>query len=260
MGAWRGSKRPGWRRSGDTTSTVTERTGSFGGTARIAALGRGRERLSLLADWLESECRALGVTLESDKDVSADDLRGPDHVILATGGRPGEPTYSATRAAAVCSAADALTDPGGLPEGPVLIWDPIGGPIGVSVAELLASEGREVHIATPDYIVGNELARSGDLAPANARLAQAGVTMHKRSILTAVRKAEAVLTDRFTGEERGLKVGVVIDAGHRLPDDSLARVLMADGQPKPITIGDAVAPRTIHEAVLEGRRAALELG
>ena len=53
-----------------------------------------------------------------------------------------------------------------LPSGPVVVWDPIGGPIAVSVAEALVADGREVALVTPDLIVGTLLSRSGDLAPA----------------------------------------------------------------------------------------------
>jgi hypothetical protein len=46
----------------------------------------------------------------------------------------------------------------------------------------------------------------------------------------------------------------VVDAGHRLPNDALWRA-----RPDLPRAGDAVAPRTIYEAVLEGRRAAAGL-
>ena len=62
-----------------------------------------------------------------------------------------------------------------LPAGRVVVCDPIGGPVGVGVAELLAANGRPTSIVTPDQIVGTELARTGDLAPANTRLQRAGV-------------------------------------------------------------------------------------
>jgi 2,4-dienoyl-CoA reductase (NADPH2) len=62
--------------------------------------------------------------------------------------------------------------------------------------------------------------------------------------------------DRFTGEPRALPVDVLVDAGYRLPDDRLWR---ATGERMP-RAGDAVAPRTVHEAILEGRRRASELG
>jgi 2,4-dienoyl-CoA reductase (NADPH2) len=49
---------------------------------------------------------------------------------------------------------------------------------------------------------------------------------------------------------------VLVDCGHRVAEDSLYRAL---GDPTVARIGDCVAPRTVHEAILEGRRAALRL-
>jgi 2,4-dienoyl-CoA reductase (NADPH2) len=63
------------------------------------------------------------------------------------------------------------------------------------------------------------------------------------------------LEDRFTGELRQLRVAALVDAGYRLPDDRLWR---DTGEQLP-RAGDAVAPRSIHEAILEGRRTALAL-
>jgi 2,4-dienoyl-CoA reductase (NADPH2) len=149
---------------------------------------------------------------------------------------------------------------GKLPGGPVVIWDPVGGPIGVSAAELLAP-GRQVALVTPDLIAGTQLARSGDLADASTRLQQAGVALRKRSRLVTVTPSAAVVEDVFTGEEREIAAAVVIDAGHRLPEDALWRAHPALWRAHPALrrAGEAVAPRTVYEAVLEGRRAALAL-
>ena len=244
---------------------VAERSARLGGTLRTVARLPGRERFGLLADWLESECRLLGVDLRVDHDMGAAEAALAPHLIVATGGRPGGPTFSVVEGdgadgVVVLTAAEVLDDPGALPAGPVVIWDPIGGPVGVGVAERLAAAGRDVHLVTPDYIVGNELARSGDLAPANARLAQAGVTMHKRSVLTSVRDGTAVLEDRFTASTRAVPAAVVVDAGHRLPDEALWHDVRGAIGTRPSRAGDCVAPRTVHEAILEGRRTALDLG
>jgi hypothetical protein len=69
-----------------------------------------------------------------------------------------------------------------------------------------------------------------------------------------------VLEDRFTGTRSSLDVSAVVDAGHRLPDDELWDALRAAGVPSVVRAGDDVAPRTVMEAVLEGRRAAVDLG
>ena len=236
--------------------TLAEAGGRLGGILRTAALGWGRQRLALAADWLEAEVRRLGVEVQLDRQITADDVAGaPGWVVLCTGSRPGRRSYDVDVGGVVLTAAEAL-DGAEVPSGPVLVWDPIGGPIGISVAERLRADGREVTLATPDLIAGNELSRSGDLAPASVRLQAAGVTIERRTLLRSVAAGSVHVEHRFTGERRTLPAAVVIDAGYRRPDDRLWR---ATGGRLP-RAGDAVAPRTVHEAVLEGRRQALAVG
>ena len=232
--------------------TVAEASTAAGGMVRAAARGAGRERLAVFVDWLEAECRLLGVQIDTGRRVVAADLESGRPVILATGSRAGRSTYEIADGVAVMSAADVLAG-ADLGDGPVVVWDPIGGPIAVSVCELLRTNGRDVSLVTPDLIAGNELSRSGDLAPANGRLLAAGVAIERRSIMRRVGDATAEVEDRFTGARRSIPAAVVIDAGHRLPEDGLWR----EAGGRLIRAGDAVAPRTILEAVLEGRRAAL---
>jgi len=264
---------------------LVERSDRLGGALRVAARGAGRARLALLADWLAGECLALGVDVRLGHEATAAELARSGSasgsasgsgsgsgsgsasgsasggtVVLCTGGRAGEPAYEVEDGAAVVTADQALNGPldqahPGLPDGPVAVWDPVGGPIGVSVAELLAATGRTVSLLTPDLVAGQELARSGDLAPANVRLHQAGVRLVKRAVLRRAGPGQAMTEDRFTGAADAVPAAVLVDAGHRLPDDRLWR---ETGGTLP-RAGDAVAPRTIYEAVLEGRRAALAL-
>lgn len=252
---------------------VEERSLRPGGMLHTTAAQPGRHRFAAFARWLEDECRVLGVVVRTGVDVDAARAAQASQLIVATGGQAGEPGYETTDAATVLSAAEVLdgrhapgavaqeADPVWVPAGDVLVWDPIGGPTGVAVAELLAGDGtdRTVHLATPDYIVGNELARIGDLGPANARLAQAGVVLHRRRILDKVRKADVVLSDRFSANVDEVAVTWVVDCGHRLAEDGLAERIRAATGHRVATAGDCVAPRTVAEAVLEGRRRALEI-
>jgi len=125
----------------------------------------------------------------------------------------------------------------------------------VGLAEALRAAGHAVSLVTPDLVVGQQLSLSGDLAAANARLQLAGVELIRRSLLREVRPGSVVIEDRFTGEGTSLPTAVVIDAGPRLPDDALWRA--AGGCHE--RAGDAVAPRTVGEAILEGRRSALAI-
>ena len=239
---------------------VAERSASAGGALRSAAVGAGRERLALLTAWLESECRRLSVTIALDADLSPADVaraaaEGRD-VILATGARPGTLDLPVDGATTVVDAASLLAaDLDDLPGGSVVIHDPIGGPIGVGAAEWLAAAGREVALVTPDQIAGTLLSLSGDLADANTRLARAGVRRELRARFRRVADGQAVLEDVWTGEQRSIPCAVLVDCSHRVPEESL--YLARPGTPR---AGDCVAPRSVLEAILEGRRRALELG
>jgi 2,4-dienoyl-CoA reductase (NADPH2) len=231
--------------------TLVERSTSLGGMTRVAAAGARRAPLARYVDWLEAELGRAGVKVETGREVTVDEIAAFDgDVVLCTGSRPGRRTYEVDTGAVVVDAPDALAKR--LPDGPIAVWDPIGGPIAISIAELLRSDGREVALVTPDLIPGNELSRTGDLAPANTRLQSAGVALEKRSLLRRVSAGTIELEDRFTGERRTRAAAALVDAGHRLPDDRLWRT--TGGRLR--RAGDAVAPRTIHEATLEGRRAA----
>jgi 2,4-dienoyl-CoA reductase (NADPH2) len=238
---------------------VVDRAPQPGGAVGAAAAGAGRERLAGITGWLAAECSRLGVELEAGREVGGEDIDAHDGaVLICTGSRDGRRDYQVEAGADIRSARSVLEtagtgSDGTLPGGPVVIWDPVGGPIGISVAELLAP-GRQVALVTQDLIAGTQLARSGDLADASTRLQRAGVALHKRSRLLTVTSSAAVVEDVYTGDVRDIEAAVVIDAGHRLPEDTLWRA-----HPALRRAGDAVAPRTVYEAVLEGRRAALAL-
>ena len=318
---------------------LAERSSVLGGALRAAAAGRARERMALLADWLEAEAGRLGVRIELGAEITADDLdvaaAAGTQVILATGSRPvarfdpaisvdalavlsgvakpaGTREQPGTQAAGAGEAPDTTVpgpaapfrselklpfrsegeDPDGmggaegpgeagssgqasglgvagpaeesigtgdpvtgpadvvmLPDGPVVVHDPVGGPVGVAVAELLASAGRRVALVTQDPVVGTLLSLTGDLADANVRLQRAGVTRELRSLIREVSGGTALLEDVWTGAQRRVDCAVLVDCGHRLPDEDLYL-----SRPDTPRAGDCVAPRTVAEAIREGRR------
>ncbi len=237
---------------------VAERTHEAGGALRGAAVGPGRRRLRGLTDWLVSECLSQGVTIDFGVTVTGADVAlaraAGDVVVVATGSRPAQPAF-ATDGSCTLVDALALLERSERPEEPVLVFDPVGGPIGVGVAEWLVESGlSDVGVVTQDPVVGTQLSRTGDLADANTRLQRAGVERHLRSSIRRVEGGQAVLCDVWTGEQRRLPCVTIVDCGHRLPEDRLA--LSGTGT---VRVGDCVAPRTVLEAVLEGRRAALAI-
>jgi mycofactocin system FadH/OYE family oxidoreductase 1 len=220
--------------------TLVERADRLGGLAAFAGPNEP------LVAWLAAEVARLGVDVRLG---TAEVTAGAGAVIQCTGSVPGWRDYEVADGAAVLDVADVRRGSTTIPvEGDVVVFDPIGGPIGVALAEEL---GARAILVTQDHIAGNELSRTGDLAPANARLARAGVRIERRTLLRAVRIGEVEIEDRFSGARRIILCGAVVDCGFRLPDEPLPG---ASAQ-----AGDCVAPRTVHEAILDGRRVALSL-
>lgn len=243
---------------------VAERSERVGGALELAAAGLGSRRLAHLADWLAAACERQGVVVQTGVTITTDDLdraRSEGLVaVVATGSRPvpspvrTDGSCRIIDALSLCAAATRSSTAATDLEGPVLVHDPIGGPIGVRVAEWLAVGCSEVGIVTQDQVVGTQLSSTGDLADANTRLQRAGIRRHLRAILRGVHQGEAVLQDVWTGERSTVACATIIDCGHRLPEDTLLR-----GRHQLLRAGDCVAPRTILHAVLEGRRAALAI-
>jgi 2,4-dienoyl-CoA reductase (NADPH2) len=244
---------------------LAERGPALGGMLVTAAGVHGRHRLGVALDWWRRELARLDVTVLLAHEVSPAELdeavAGGTRVLLATGSAPGPRHYRIAPGAHVVEAADliALASSGGLgldelPEGRAVVFDPIGGPVGVGVAELLAAHGRPASLVTQDQVAGTQLALTGDLAEANSRLQRAGVQRELRSLLREAADDHVLLEDRWTGEQRTVECGFVVHCGHRLPDETL--YLNRPGTPR---AGDCVAPRTVLEAVLEARRTAMSI-
>ncbi|TPW12959.1 MAG: NADH:flavin oxidoreductase, partial [Acidimicrobiaceae bacterium] len=222
---------------------LIERSGSLGGVAASAGPA------APFVDWLVAECRVAGVTFQLDATVAGDDPHLAGRLVQATGSLPGLREYEVADDAVVLDIVDVRAGRVPLPaEGTIALFDPIGGPVAV---ELAAELGDRAVLITQDQIAGNELSRSGDLAPANVRLAQRGARIERRALLRSVAADHVVVQDRFSDERRKIECVALVDCGFRLPDHAIAGATAR--------VGDCVAPRTVHEAVLEARRAARTL-
>lgn len=224
---------------GGAAVRVVERADALGGLLRDVSGLPGRGRFADLVAWYRAELTALGVAVELGVvgEVPSDGL-----VVLATGGvdRPGRGVPIAT----------AVRD--GVAPGAVVIEDPVGDGAAVALAERLAGEGREVAVVAPGLLVGPGLARTGDLVDAQARLARAGVRRVRESSVVGFADGVVTVADVVTGAVSSWPAAVLVDAGPRRAPAVPSRVGL-------VVVGDAVAPRTVAEAVREGRAAAREL-
>jgi mycofactocin system FadH/OYE family oxidoreductase 1 len=225
---------------------VHEASERLGGLASVAGPN------GPLVDWLAAECARLGVEISrGGRAETPPAASGADEsvVVQCTGSVPGARPFEVDDGAVVLDVADVRRGTASIPDADdVVVFDPIGGPIAVALAEELG--GRAI-LVTQDHIAGNELSRTGDLAPANVRLAQRGVRIERRSLLRRVSPQGVELEDRFTGARRDVACAAVVDCGFRLPDAPIPGVALQ--------AGDCVAPRTVHEAILDARRVARSL-
>ncbi|HSK59530.1 MAG TPA: FAD-dependent monooxygenase [Actinomycetospora sp.] len=218
---------------------LVDRDREAGGLLRLVAGLPGRERFGRLVAWWLGELAALRVVPELGVVV---DVPDDGRVLLATGG--------VDRSSRGTPIAAALRD--GLPPGPVVVDDPGGDGAAVALAERLAGEGREVALVAPGLLVGPGLAQTGDLVDAQVRLARAGVRRVRESRVAGFTGGAVTVVDVVTGAETVLAASALVDAAPR-------RAVAVTPRPGLHVAGDAVAPRTVAEAVREGRAAAREL-
>ena len=235
---------------------VVERCSHVGGQVADARRVEGRERLGLAVDELERDARRLGIRIELGHAVTPEDplLRDADHVVVATGARQNHRRLPGpARTIDVMSAIDLLAGAEPLPNR-VVVVDDEGSWIAASVVESLASRGVAVDVLSPTASICGGITTYSRVGLLD-RWRRLGVTVHPLRRPIRSTSDGVVVIDTFGGHESLIEgAGLVIDVPQRTADDRLfceiERVL-----PHVPThmVGDAVAPRSLTEAIYEGR-------
>jgi hypothetical protein len=133
----------------------------------------------------------------------------------------------------------------------VLVIEEDGSEVGPSVADYLAERGKQVEIITPLRHIGERL---GDttLPVVFRRLFSSGVVMTPNVVPLAFADQTVTLQNIYSlTEETRVGIDTVVLAMSNRAVDSLYHALK--GQVEDLhLIGDAMAPRGIHNAILEG--------
>lgn len=231
----------------------------IGGLPRVLAVDERRRNLLDQAAYYEVELRRLGVELLLGNRVTADEFAGfdADEHVIATGGRPIVPEVAGIDGRHVVQAVAVL---GGAPTSDAVIvvggTDAHLGP--PTIAEFLAVRGRHVTLISSHF----------DFAPhvedvtrfeLRRRLARAAVTVQLASTLRDAADGSAVISDDLTGEVRTHRDVTIVLACGQLPDSALADAVRGRVASLHV-IGDALAPRRIMHATLDGARLGVTLG
>jgi NADPH-dependent 2,4-dienoyl-CoA reductase/sulfur reductase-like enzyme len=119
-------------------------------------------------------------------------------------------------------------------------------------AEALADHGAEVTLMTPRLSAGGNLDQ-GTVVTMHRRLAKKGVRFRTHTAAVGTDASGVRVLDTLSDAEGHEPADVVVAAVGNVAVDDLRETLEARGVPT-TCVGDALAPRTIVEAVREGQR------
>ncbi|WP_308161378.1 oxidoreductase [Dietzia psychralcaliphila] len=242
--------------------TVFEASAELGGAVRVAARSPHRATILDVIDYLEIEMRRLKVDVNLGAEIGQDDLAelvdAADHVVVATGSRPG-PVPSTGHGPTVVTVDDVLSGriPGRV--GRVVVYDESDGfwP-GYSAAEALVGRGWDTRVVTPLTALASRVPAES-AGPLLGRLGSAGARFHVATAVELPGSDDEVgrLLPVFGGEESALDADLVVWHRPRTAVDGLARAL---GRRDDVSvIGDALTPRRISHAIAEGYRLGAEI-
>ncbi len=237
---------------------VYERDALAGGQVHWAASVPNRAEFGDMIRNQLNELKRLEVKVALGHEVDAPFVidQKPDVVIVATGSVPQRPYWAPPHDDRIGDVIDVLRGTfAPVPGHRVTVIDELGFHQATSVAEVLADRGCVVEIITPGMVVGQDLGITLDMEGFRIRAAAKGITLTPDSVvmgwdpalrtLRILHHVSGIMLDRQTD-------WVVLAVPNR-PDDALFREL-ADSGLDVRRIGDAIAPRRAHSAVVDGDR------
>ncbi|MCU1388783.1 MAG: NADH:flavin oxidoreductase/NADH oxidase, partial [Ilumatobacteraceae bacterium] len=234
---------------------VYEKHDAAGGQVRLAASVPNRAELGDMIRNQLTECRRLGVEITYGVGVWPGfvDEHRPDHVIVATGAEPNRPWWVPGDAVNVCDVRDVL-DGTAEPHGDVVVIDEIGFHHATSVGELLADRGCTVEIITNGMVVGQDLGITLDMENWWIRAGSKGIVQTTDLVPMGMEGTTLNLLHHPTGTNVTRTPDWLVLAVPPNPVEWLYNDLKAAGVSVQ-RIGDCLAPRRAHAAIVDGERA-----
>ena len=235
---------------------LMEKAVELGGQILLAARAPARAEYAGIVRFLANQVRKLGVDVRLGTEATAALVLGehPDAVVVATGSHPHIPPVPGSDGKHVVTDRDVLGGEATVGS-QVVVIDDVHTEQALSTAELLLDQGKRVEVISPLFYVGQDIGVTS-IAPLYTRLYTKGVVLTPCSELRAVEGSTVVVRNVFSGAERRIEsVDTVVLATGSRSTDALYRALK--GQvPALYAAGDCVAPRGVHQAILDGIRAA----
>jgi NADPH-dependent 2,4-dienoyl-CoA reductase/sulfur reductase-like enzyme len=238
--------------------TLFERSRQLGGQVLLAQLLPGRAEFGGVVTNLRRELDASGVKQEVGITVDVDFLktRRPDHVVIATGATPYMPELELSDGRQVYTPWQVLQ--GQVECGSVIaIADWRGDWISLGLAEKLIREGRRVTVYTSAHTPGVSI-MPYIRDQWTSDLAKLGVQFVSYARLYGADAHDAYFEHTYSGDAIiGEQVDTLIGSFGNATSDTASQLELPDAETH--VIGDALCPRTVEEAVLEGLRVGIKI-
>lgn len=238
--------------------TLYEKSDRLGGQVYTATRVTNRAEYGDIVRNLLHEISQVDVEVKTGMAVTPEMVAAerPDAVIVATGSVPNRHPIGGTDAEHVADVEDILLgrqEPGKR----VLIFDQLGFHEATSCAEFLAEKGCEVEIATQGFYVGQDLGISLDMENWYRRARRLGIKCHTDVSALGVIADGLQMIHNYTGEVFEMNgFDTVVLSVPRVANCDLYTALKEHGTIETLQrIGDCVAPRRAHAAIIEGEKA-----
>jgi N,N-dimethylglycine/sarcosine dehydrogenase len=233
-----------------------EKSAELGGQVLLAARAPARAEYAGIVRFLAAQVRKLGVEVRLGVEATPPAVLGehPDAVVVATGSHPFVPPVPGSDGKHVVTDRDVLSGEAKVGAN-VVVVDDVHTQQALSTAELLLEQGKRVEVISPLFYVGQDIGVTS-IAPLYRRLFTAGVVLTPGTELRAVEGSAVIVANVHSGAERRIEgVDTVVLAAGSRSTDSLYRALK--GQVSELyAVGDCVAPRGVHQAILDATRVA----
>ena len=231
--------------------TLYDKGEELGGQINLAIRLPFRDHLGEIPSYLSNQLEKLGVDIKKRVEVTPEMVvaANPDVVVVATGSVPFIPDIPGVHQDNVVTYRDVARD-GGVNGQSVLIYDRVGHWAAGSIVELLAGQGKKVHIVTPHRNVLSQIAETNaTLRFWEQRIAGKDIVRITDHNVRVIRNGTVTLTNSLdTGEERTVEgIDTVVLACGGTPDDTLYHALKDKSKALKM-VGDCEVPLRIETA------------
>lgn len=227
----------------------------LGGQIIALAQAPKREEYAGIVTWLTGQVGKLGVDVRLGTTATIDAVRAerPDAIVVATGAAPRRPNLPGANGPNVVTAYDVLLGRSAVGDRCIII-DEEGYFEAPTTADFLAACGKQVQIVCRFYNVGEDIDENVR-ADVYGRLFKHGITLTPLTVAQEIRPGQVQTRHVYSGELATLEADTVVLAfGGQARDDLYYQLRGSAAQV--YLVGDAVAPRRIHDAILDGTRTA----